>query len=75
MNLLEYAMKQQRINKLSENGKIPTRQELSEIMRSGDEDLISKTWEDLELAGGYKNLISEEPGIEDSDKGKVVFDF
>lgn len=73
MNLLEYAMKQQRINKLSENGKIPTREELSEIMRSGDEDLIKETWEDIEMAGGYKNLISEKPGIEDIDMGKVVF--
>lgn len=71
MNLLEWALKQERNNELTEEGKIPTKQELSRIMRSGDEGLISKTWENIEMAGGYAALL-DVPKRDDED-GKVVY--
>lgn len=71
MNLLEWALKQERNNELTEEGKIPTKQELSRIMRSGDECLISKTWEAIEMAGGYSALL-DVPERDDED-GKVVY--
>ena len=71
MNLLEWALKQERNNELTEDGKIPTKQELSRIMRSGDESLISKTWEDIEMAGGYAALLDVPE--RDEEDGKVVY--
>lgn len=67
MNLLEWALKQERNNELTEEGKIPTKQELSKIMRSEDEDIIRKTWVNIEMAGGYAALL-DAPEQDDEDE-------